>query len=48
MSRSGLKWSAVGLVCLLLVAVGAHFAWGWRRYRDFWPVTDRQVHYALG
>jgi hypothetical protein len=33
MSRGGLKWSAVGLVSLLLVLLGAHLAWERHRYR---------------
>jgi hypothetical protein len=33
MSRSGLKWAAVGVASLALVLLGAHLAWEWHRYR---------------
>jgi hypothetical protein len=36
MSRSGLKWPAVGVACLLVV-LGAHLAWERHRYRLHTP-----------
>jgi hypothetical protein len=55
MSRSGLKVSAVAVASLLLVAVGAHFAWEWHRYRLSTPrgtirigMTRAEVEAVLG
>src|SRR5262245_59296888 len=55
MSRSGLKWAAVGLVSLLLLVLGAHLAWEQQRYRLRTPkgtvrvgMTQAEVEALLG
>jgi hypothetical protein len=55
MSRSGLKWSAVGVAALVLVALGAHLAWEQHRYRLRTPrgtvrvgMTWEEVNAAMG
>jgi hypothetical protein len=55
MGTRGWKWPAVGLVCLLLVALGAHLAWERHRYRLRTPrgilwvgMTKAETEKALG
>jgi hypothetical protein len=55
MSTRGLKGAAVGLVCLLLVLLGAHRAWEQRRYELHTPkgtvrvgMTRAEVEAVLG
>jgi hypothetical protein len=55
MNTRGWKWPAVGLVCLLLVLLGAHLAWEQHRVRLVTPrgtirigMTRAQVEAVLG
>jgi hypothetical protein len=47
MNTRGFKWPAVGLVCLLLVALGAHLAWEQHRYRLVTPKGTIRVGMTL-
>jgi hypothetical protein len=55
MGARGLKWSAVGVVSLLLVALGVHLGWEHHRYRLSTPkgtirigMTRAEVEAVLG
>ena len=55
MSRSGWKWSAVGVVSLLLLVLGAHLTWERHRYRLVTPrgtvhigMSPAEMRAALG